>query len=156
MVKYDYVTWSDTWQWRHKSWHKLTKFEIFCCLLTISAQQMTVEVIERYGGIVHLIVRRNDYVTWSCTSHWRHNDVTKADRNWQIVLVTDYICSTDDWKGNLNVWSYRSPKSNRVWTIVAMTSQWRHQVRNYVINVKLLNWCKISVESFGNTLRGIW
>ena len=45
----------------------LTKFDNFCSLLTISAHQMTVEVIEQYGGIVHLRVVRYDYVTWSGT-----------------------------------------------------------------------------------------
>ena len=94
VVRYDYVTWSRTWRWRHssgrkidKNWEKLTKYDNFCCLLAISPKLMTREVFWWKTAIVHLRVVRYDHVTWSRTWRWRHSNGRKIDKNWQNMTI---------------------------------------------------------------------
>ena len=41
--------------------------------------------------------------------------LTQIDKIWQFLQFINYICSTNDRRGNWTVWRHSTPKSGKVW-----------------------------------------
>ena len=89
-----------------------------------------------------------DYFTWSRMWHWRHSDVTKFDKYWQILLFIDYIFCTNDYRGNSTVWRDSPPKIDRIWRIcysitwsfnssIKLSMMWYHTHRCYHCEINI-------------------